>query len=144
MGFQEAVATCFENYATFSGRAKRPEMWWFMLFGFLGVLGLGVLDVLIFGPQGGPAPLAGVFYLVIFLPTLAVQWRRLHDLGKPGYYALTPLLGGVVAIVGLAIGSPDIETVGSGLSFILSILLLVLYASRGQEGPNAYGVEPVS
>ena len=56
MGFQDAVRTCLRKYATFSGRASRPEYWYFMLFLFLGNLALGIVDGILFGGEVAVEP----------------------------------------------------------------------------------------
>lgn len=116
MTISEAVKTCFGKYVTFSGRARRPEFWKFVLFLFLASIVLAIIDGLIFGPSMtetavqklnadgntatahyksrsyGNGPLGSLFSLATFLPFLAVSWRRLHDTGRPGWYVLLPVL----------------------------------------------------
>ncbi|MEO0342993.1 MAG: DUF805 domain-containing protein [Pseudomonadota bacterium] len=82
----EAIITCFRKYAVFSGRATRPEFWWFTLF----MIGLLILFALVDGVFGLITmvgayelyPLTEVFGLVTTLPFLAVTARRLHDIGS--------------------------------------------------------------
>ncbi|MGB5871917.1 MAG: DUF805 domain-containing protein [Albidovulum sp.] len=93
MGFGEAVLSVFSKYATFSGRASRSVFWYFMLFYLLAVIFLGIL---------GAGTASALLPLVLFLPTLAVQVRRLHDIGRSGWWALIqliPLVGTIVMIV---------------------------------------------
>lgn len=139
MGFVEAVRTCLEKYATFSGRARRSEYWWFFLFGVLSSLVANVLDALVFGVSVEPvgtvqdATTSGldVFYFVpsifglalgiaLLLPSISVAVRRLHDRGKSGWWWwlwLLPIIGWII--------------------------MLIWYVSRGTIGPNAYGPDPV-
>ncbi|MEZ5906561.1 MAG: DUF805 domain-containing protein [Geminicoccaceae bacterium] len=92
MGFAQAVRTCLGKYVTFSGRAGRPEYWWFILFVMLGVLVPSLIDGFVFGSEAGSlSPLTSLFQLLTFLPVLAAAWRRLHDSGKPGWYVLLPM-----------------------------------------------------
>ena len=49
MSFTDAIRTCLRKYVTFSGRASRPEYWWFILFLFLGGMVASVLDGMLFG-----------------------------------------------------------------------------------------------
>ncbi|OWY01187.1 hypothetical protein B6V75_16380 [Thioclava sp. F1Mire-8] len=105
MEFSEAIRKCFSNYVTFTGRAARPEFWWFVLFVFLGNIVFGLLDRILFGPmmmRSGEASLLGaIFSLVVFLPSLAVLVRRLHDLDRTGWWALImliPLIGTLVLL----------------------------------------------
>lgn len=99
----------FKNYANFSGRARRAEYWSFALVTFLiyiplyaffivgvlnnsdsaGALGMGVLSL---------------FALAMIIPSLAVLVRRLHDIGKSGWYFLMyliPLVGPILMLVWL-------------------------------------------
>lgn len=98
MDFQTAVRTCFEKYATFHGRARRPELWWFVLFMIIANMVLAILDNGLFG---GAGILSGVFSLVVLLPSLAVGARRLHDTGRSGWWLLLlliPVIGALVLI----------------------------------------------
>ena len=91
MTFQDSIKLCFQKYADFSGRAKRPEFWWFALFCFLGALVLEFVGSYV----------SWAFSLVTLLPSLAVGARRLHDIGKSGWWQLVwliPVLGWIVMI----------------------------------------------
>lgn len=77
MGFLEAIKTCFGKYATFSGRARRSEYWWFAL--------LSLILSLI--------PVVNIIYgLAAFIPGIAVCVRRLHDTGRSGWWLLLALI----------------------------------------------------
>ena len=118
MSFAAAVRTCFQKYATFEGRAKRSEFWWWMLFQTLvtGVVALigGVFIIAAgTGNSGGQVngPLVvigGIFYvlailvgLALLVPTYAVGCRRLHDRGMSGWLQLLTLVpcGNIVLFV---------------------------------------------
>lgn len=91
MTFQEAIKICFSKYADFSGRATRPEYWWWFLFVLLANAALSVLG----------RPLAGLFCVAVLLPGLAVGARRLHDIDKSAWWlllALIPLIGPIVLL----------------------------------------------
>ncbi len=97
MGFQEAVQTVLSKYATFTGRAARPEFWWFMLFVFIVNIVTGILDGVLFNGQ----VLNTIAMLALLLPQLAVGVRRLHDIDRSGWWmllALIPVVGWVALI----------------------------------------------
>ncbi len=89
-----------KNYAGFSGRARRKELWMFLLIhmavsfvlGFVdGLLGLTIAE--------GVGILSTIYVLAVFIPTLAVQVRRMHDVGRSGWWlllSLIPLAGLIV------------------------------------------------
>jgi len=87
-----SINTCFAKYATFKGRANRKEYWWFFLFTFL----LNVLLDIWAGVQGindveGKGSYQIIKYIMEFIltfPSLAVTTRRLHDIGKSGWWQL--------------------------------------------------------
>ncbi|MCJ7725024.1 MAG: DUF805 domain-containing protein [Acidimicrobiia bacterium] len=124
MTFGEAISTCLKKYADFTGRAARPEFWWFYLF-------IAIVNwVLVFtwysslsDPFNDSVPpglvLSFVVGLALFLPILAAGVRRLHDTGKSG----AALFIGMIPIAG-------------------AILLIVWLATEGTRGPNQYGEPP--
>ncbi len=81
MDFAAAIRSCLSQYATFSGRASRPEFWWFFLFQVLVMLIAGVLGDTV----------SGIATLALLLPALAVGARRLHDIGRSGWWQLLSL-----------------------------------------------------
>ena len=84
--FTEAIAVCFSKYATFKGRASRSEFWWFILLYFVSTHGLGVLtELLVYYGLVIPA-FYGLIGLVLLIPLLAVSARRLHDIGRSGWW----------------------------------------------------------
>lgn len=90
MDFKQAVMTALtKKYVDFSGRATRPEFWWFFLF-----------EIVVFMVTGMIHPvLYSIAALGLLLPGLGVSVRRLHDIGKSGWW----LLLGFVPIVGLVL-----------------------------------------
>lgn len=110
-----------KQYVDFDGRARRREYWIFavfnMIFSFLAVIFDNIFDIAIRGIGYGPIYL--VYALVVFLPSLGVSVRRLHDVGKSGWYLFISL----IPIIG-------------------SIWLLVLFCTDSQEGKNDYGENP--
>lgn len=108
MSFGTAVRTVLSNYATFSGRARRSEYWWWYLFFVLVLAGTTVIDGAI-GAEPVPGSTAGwvttLVALALMLPHLAVGARRLHDIGRSGWWLLLVLVPvvGVVALFVMAV-----------------------------------------
>lgn len=91
MTLSQAVSRCLNQYATFGGRATRPEFWWFALAQFLVVMAASIV-----GDR-----LGALLAIGLLLPTLAVTTRRLHDMGRSGWWQLIyflPLVGGLVLL----------------------------------------------
>jgi len=88
---------CLKNYANFSGRARRKEFWFFMLVSFI----LGIIIQIIDAILGTDKILNGVLNLALFLPSLAVGARRLHDTGRSGWWQLLVLT--IIGIIPLII-----------------------------------------
>jgi len=96
-----------KNYALFTGRARRSEFWYFSLVSFI------ISMVLAFaGASLGLPYLDSVYSLAILLPSIAVGARRMHDVGKSGWFMLIPIYN------------------------------LILAVTPGQAGPNEYGEDP--
>lgn len=110
-----------DNYANFEGRARRQEYWMFVLFNLLFIIAIAVVSGILAGifESGIFMGLYIIYVLGVFIPSLAVAVRRLHDTNKSGWYylvSLIPLIGG--------------------------IWLIVLLATEGDVGPNNYGPDP--
>lgn len=91
--FFDSVKICLSKYADFSGRANRPEYWWFMLFTWVVNLLLSSCIEHRF--------IAIIFSLSMILPTFAVHARRLHDINKSGWWqliAIIPLIGWLILL----------------------------------------------
>ena len=118
----------FDNYANFEGRARRSEYWNFVLTNIL-IFIIPFVIVIIGIDSGGEGALyyIGLILLVlaalvIFLPSIAVSVRRLHDTGKSGWWYLL----GVIPIV----------------SYIGGLVLFVFYCTDSQVGNNKWGPNP--
>jgi uncharacterized membrane protein YhaH (DUF805 family) len=116
MNFGQAIASGFVNYVNFAGRATRSELWLWVLFTVLAGLATGILDAAVF-PSVGPtsSPLNGVFEVATFLPSLALNVRRLHDINRTGWWILI-----VFTIIG-------------------AFVLLYWACKKGTQGPNRFG-----
>ena len=96
-----------QNYATFNGRARRKEYWMFVLFNMIVAFLFGFVCGLIGIPE-----LANLYSLAVLLPSIAVGVRRMHDVGKSGWFLLIPIY-----------------------NFILAV-------TEGEKGENQYGADP--
>jgi uncharacterized membrane protein YhaH (DUF805 family) len=113
------------KYATFGGRARRKEYWWFSLFETLVMMPLLIADAVIFGTEGlaryGLGPLTAIGILGLFLPSLAVLIRRLQDTDRSGYWFLIAFL-----------------------PYVGGLILLVFCVLRGTDGDNRFGPDPLA
>jgi uncharacterized membrane protein YhaH (DUF805 family) len=83
-----------------------------------------------------------IFMLAIFVPSLAVAIRRLHDTNRSGWWVLAPLAGYPVTMIGAAAESSAIAMIGSLISLGFGIAVLVFYFLDGTPGDNRYGPDP--
>lgn len=110
--------TVLKKYADFSGRARRKEYWMFVLMNFLVSILISIVGAVIGDTDGLIAvSLSGVYALFIFIPSLAVTVRRLHDTNKSGWWILitfVPLIGGLVLLIFMIIDSdPNTNAYGA-------------------------------
>ena len=105
VSFIDGVRAALSRYATFKGRARRSEYWWFNLFYVLVYLASGAVDARL-GDSGAVIALA---LLGLFLPALAVSVRRLHDIGRSGWWVLISPIPFVGFVVMLAFTCEDSE-----------------------------------
>jgi uncharacterized membrane protein YhaH (DUF805 family) len=109
------------KYAIFSGRSRRKEYWYFVLFVVLITIALNMIDGL-FGAHHrstGAGLLSTIFSLAILIPSISVSVRRLHDIDRTGWWvliSLVPLIGWIV--------------------------LLIFHVQDSTPGPNRYGPNP--
>lgn len=87
--------TVLKKYADFNGRSRRSEYWYFVLINFAASFTLGFIDGLLFGNSGF---LSLIYTLAILVPYVAVCVRRMHDVGKSGWFALIPIYNLVLAV----------------------------------------------
>lgn len=153
MGFGEAIRTCFRKYVRFSGRAPRSEFWYFTLFSFLAGIAAGILDRMFeTTPTTQNGPVSTILSLALFLPSLAVTVRRLHDTNRSGFWLLgfygAIIVGVVVFAVSLFEGmrtgalSPA-YSIGLFVIILAAIIWLIVWlCQRGTTGPNRFGADP--
>ncbi len=163
MSFTEAVKTCFAKYVTFSGRARRSEHWYFFLFINLIMIVLAIwVTSSIMGPvmeyisEGGDPndkeaiteivnpyrfSLSSIVMLIFgvgtLLPIIAVQIRRMHDIGRSGWWSMTYWAGSLLMY------APFIPSMISFLIFIVGAIWFIYLACQdSQPGDNVYGPNP--
>lgn len=104
MSFVESITSVLSQYANFNGRARRSEYWYYILaYTVISVILTALAQYSIIF-----SIISGLFGLGLICPTLAVIVRRLHDIGKSGWYylfALIPLVGSIILIIWLATDS---------------------------------------
>lgn len=115
------VQTVFRKYAVFDGRAQRSEFWYFVLFNLVVSIVLAIVDTVIGTGRllGGQGLLGGLYALAILIPSLAVGARRLHDIGKSGWW----LLLGLIPLIG-------------------TLVLIYFWVQDSQAGSNEHGANP--
>ncbi|MGH7071518.1 MAG: DUF805 domain-containing protein [Acetobacteraceae bacterium] len=118
--FTNSIRICFRKYAVFNGRAPRSELWYFFLFGSLILTAVLIIGAILDAGSGSGlkvgGPASALTWIVLFLPSLSVQVRRLHDLDRTGWWY-------VIGFVRLAGG----------------LLILNWNCLRGTPGPNRFG-----
>jgi uncharacterized membrane protein YhaH (DUF805 family) len=110
MNFGQAISVCLGKYVDFSGRAARPEFWWFFLFQILVSIVASFLGDMV----------SSLVSLALLLPALAVGARRLHDIGKSGWWQLIAF-----TVIGI-------------------LVLIYWFVQPSAEGSNQHDKEPAA
>ena len=110
-----------KKYTEFSGRSRRKEYWYFALFNVIITIILTMLDTALgtLNELTGYGVFNTAYSLAVLLPSLGVSIRRLHDIGKSGWW----LLIGLIPLIG-------------------AIILIVFFIKDSQPGENQYGPNP--
>ena len=114
--FTDAYKLAWVNFAKFTGRSRRSEFWFFVLANFFVDLVLYIIGIFL-GDIGLFIPF--IYFLVILIPSIALAVRRLHDIGKSGWYILI----GIIIIPGI-------------------FILLYYHCQDSEERQNEYGPSP--
>jgi len=121
MSAGQAISSALGKYATFSGRARRAEFWWFWLFCVLLLAIAAIVDNVAHLTFSGSS--AGWIYsivgILLVIPSISVTFRRLHDTGRSGFWWLLSLICGIG-----------------------SLILFIMCLSNGTPGENQYGPDP--
>lgn len=145
----------FSRFAVLQGRSPRAEYWWFALLGLVVDMVAYVIDYgidhagLLVGHGGYFGMIAVV---VLLLPQITVSVRRLHDVGRSGWWLLAPV--GVAFAAGVAAGTTSGDIGGTGLSAVTVgllaatcaalVMIFVWSVTRGTIGDNRYGPDPLA
>jgi uncharacterized membrane protein YhaH (DUF805 family) len=173
MTFTDSIRTCLGKYSTFSGRASRSEFWWFsLIMGLLYLayaLGLPFMFVKSLPSETTKALffralLLGAPILLVLLPWAAAGFRRLHDIGWPGWFFLIPLGLTLLSMplfylfwfmAGDQAPSSDVQFATAQLlafawmvmrwaTWPAWIVLAIFLARPGEDAPNRYGQPPMA
>ncbi len=138
--FSGAIRLFFKNYFNFTGRSTRSEYWYAVLFTLITAFALAIIEVIIGGWM-----LLLIWRLLIFIPRLAMEFRRLHDVGKKG--TLCIILEVLLLILNAADDDymsydDDIILFLAIVGIILSIIMLSYCCSPSDPRDNEYGRAP--
>jgi uncharacterized membrane protein YhaH (DUF805 family) len=133
------------NYANFSDRASRSEYWWFMLFYWIVSAVAQGVDHL----TGMPF-ISAIVSLGLFLPSLAVGIRRMHDTDRSGWWYVVPTMLIFASVIMFLVGA--LSSSGSGMVIAggtliiglgLSVATFIFCVLPGTMGSNGYGRSPI-
>ena len=146
-----AVKLFFSNYVNFKGRSTRSEYWFAYLFVFIVGLGVSLIGTVLttaLGEEGAVITkvLSGLESLVFLIPNLSSMVRRLHDIGKSGWWAVGHIIIAIAAVAFLlfsaSIGSIE-AALGFMCFFMLALLayaiLMIVFMCLPSVGPNKWG-----
>lgn len=108
----------FKQYATFSGRAQRSEYWFFILFYIIFYIAANIIDGFIMSNVVLFPVVSVIYSLVMFLPSLAVAVRRLHDTDRSGWWILLSIIP------------------------LINIILIIFLVLDSTPGDNRFGSNP--
>ena len=157
MGFFEAVSQVIRKSFVFKGRARRKEFWSWTLFSALLNIVVTVALMMMSSSETVQTCVSLFLALLMFFPGFSVAVRRLHDVGRSGwwlggYYIVTFVYMLILASLGLenlgeesfstAIVSGALSLVFILIALIWAIVMLVWDFTEGTNGPNKYGEDP--
>lgn len=105
VSFSQAVRMAFDSYCRFQGRSSRSEYWWWVLFVAILSFCIGIIEGILGFSMTAVQTTSGILSLALLLPGLGLSVRRLHDIGKSGWWILLgfiPLVGAIVLIIWFA------------------------------------------
>ena len=113
--WSEYFIEAFKKCTDFSGRARRKQYWMFILVGAIIYLVLAIIGTIL-----GTMWLSTIYSLILLLPSISITTRRLHDIGRSGWWQLIYL----IPLVGL--------------------IVMVIFLCQDSHKENKYGVSPKS
>ena len=132
------------KYAQFGGRSQRKEFWYFFLFYSLFSIPFGVVDMFLIGTS-----ILGTIYFLVFLtPSLAVGVRRLHDMGRSGWWMLLytgiviQQLASGIKVSGRGVSGEAVVAIVFVVAAVCAVVLIVFMVRKSQPGRNRYGPDP--
>ncbi len=137
-----------QKYAEFTGRAGRPEYWWYTLAVVVAALVISTVENLVgldgkIGPYG---PLSAIFFLGLLVPGLAVTVRRLHDTNRSGWWILIAVIPYFLLGLTMGMAMSSGSAGGLGMAGLLGLValaggiaLLVFMILPGTSGDNQFG-----
>jgi uncharacterized membrane protein YhaH (DUF805 family) len=115
--FLGALKDGFSRYVDFKTRSTRSQYWWWFVWSLLIDFAARFADSMMGAGQTGP--LGSLTFLVILIPSIALAIRRLHDIGRTGWWLLLIFV-----------------------PFVGWIVLIVFYCTKTQEAANQWGLPP--
>lgn len=140
-----------KNYGVFNGRARRTEYWMFTLYSVILSLIFTLVDYII-GTNNivsNQGLLSGLYSLFVFIPSIAVTVRRLHDINKSGWLIIIPIFLTFVfaffSAISLSTGD-NVSLILIGALILIGVLVwfLILLCTDGTTGENKWGQNPKS
>lgn len=117
--FSDAVKLFFKNFKNFKGRSTASEYWYAVLFQ---IMVSSVISWVSFF-SSVQVVISGIYSLIMFLPMAALTIRRLHDIGKSGWWYVAPCIFSVFFMI-MAIIMIDVENEYETLSAVLGFILM--------------------
>ena len=142
MSFKRAVKQCWEKYAIFDGRSRRSECWWFGLFSLLVIilpLAVSLLLSTAFNGSSQGVELLGYVVAIVMLivllgagilltvPMLSVMTRRLHDVGRSGWWLFGEIVLTLLTLIAFSIASSSVGFADSTAHMSLPMKLMAIY-----------------
>ena len=165
MSFWHAVGTSFVQYSTLRGRTSRYAFWCFVIFSLSLSMIATALDTAfyhdtpanaeiwnwIFGAILSRAgPVGWAITIALFVPSLTITVRRLHDINLRGWWFLgyaalcVPIFLNEYKLIPIA-QTPEAQglvTIATTAWLLITILLMVVLSIKGSPDENRFSIIP--